>query len=157
VKGNALSSHPASISGATIADLADVLALLQRCSLLETGVREAIADFWVARSGGQLLGCAGLETYGDRGLLRSVAVEAAARGSGLGSRLVERTAAMAREKGVRELFLLTTTAPRFFTRCGFEAIPRDAVPQAVAESWEFREGCPQTALPMRRLLEARCD
>lgn len=100
------------------------------------------------------MGCAGLEFYGDRGLLRSVAVDANARSSGLGSSLVERIATMAYERGLRELFLLTTTAPRFFEHLGFQAVPRPAVPESIAGSWEFREGCPQTALPMRRALEA---
>jgi amino-acid N-acetyltransferase len=140
------------VSRATPADLSAVLSLLSECELLETGVAESIETFVVARAAGALIGCAGLEAYGDLGLLRSVAVRARARGSGLGSELVARVTDAARAQGLRELFLLTTTAPRFFERRGFEAVPRSSVPAAIAASWEFRVGCPQTALPMRLAL-----
>ena len=126
-----------------------MLHLLRECELLETGVAEAIDGFVLARSAGTLLACAGLEVYGELGLLRSVAVALSARGSGLGSRLLERVAEAARERGLRELFLLTSTAARFFQRRGFEPLARASVPEAIAGSWEFRVGCPQTALPMR--------
>lgn len=137
------------ISPATHADLPAVLALLRECGLLEIGVAESIESFVVVRSAHAVIGCAGLEPYGDLGLLRSVAVRATARGSGLGRELVARVTAAARGLGLRELFLLTTTAPRFFEALGFEPLPRSSVPPQIAESWEFRVGCPQTALPMR--------
>ena len=137
-------------------DLPDILDLLRRCQLLETGVAEAIGHFCLARSSGTLVGCARLETYGDVGLLRSVAVSPAVRGSGLGAKLVGFVADRARARGVRQLFLLTTTAPSFFERLGFHVVERSAVPIPVAESWEFRVGCPQTAVAMRfELMEAR--
>lgn len=137
------------VSRATPGDLSDVLELLRDCELLETGVAEAIESFMVARADSWLVGCAGLEVYGDVGLLRSVAVRASTRGSGLGSELVARVAAGARRQGLRELFLLTTTASQFFERRGFQVLQRSAVPPEIAASWEFRIGCPQTALPMR--------
>lgn len=137
------------ISAATGADLSDVLALVRECELLETGVAEAIEGFVVARAAGALTGCAGLEVYGALGLLRSVAVRTAMRRSGLGRELVARITAAASSRGLRELYLLTTTAPRFFERLGFQALERALVPAEIAESWEFRVGCPTTALPMR--------
>lgn len=137
------------LTKATGSDLPEVLALLRRCELLEDGVSEAIDSFWLARSDRALIGCAGLETYGAFGLLRSVAVDALARGDGLGAKLVERVAATAHTRGLSHLFLLTTTAPQFFLRRGFSVVERSAVPAQVAESWEFRVGCPQTAVAMR--------
>jgi amino-acid N-acetyltransferase len=141
--------QPAEIAMATSGDLPGVLALLRQCKLLEDGVAEAIDAFWVARSARGLIGCAGLETYGGFGLLRSVAVDESARGSGLGARLVARVAAAARARGLSHLFLLTTTATGFFERRGFHRVERAAVPVQVAESWEFRVGCPETAVAMR--------
>lgn len=136
------------ISRATNADLSDVLALLRRCELLETGVGDAIASFFVARSATTLVGCAGLERYGSFGLLRSVAVAAPTRENGLGTKLVESICNTARAKGLLKLFLLTTTAEHFFERRGFRRVERSTVPPEVAESWEFRAGCPQTAVAM---------
>ena len=133
-------------------DLPDILALLRRCELLESGVAEAIDDFVVLRNGNELLGCAGLEVYGQHGLLRSVAIQPSARKLGLGRQLVDAVVAAARSRGLCELYLLTTTAPEFFERLGFAPLPRASVPSAIAESWEFRVGCPQSARTMRRAL-----
>lgn len=130
-------------------DLSPVLALLRQCELLETGVAEAFERFVVARSDSATVGCAGLEVYADLGLLRSVAVDPAARRAGLGEALVRSIVAAARELRLRELYLLTTTAPGFFERIGFHRVIRSEVPSPVAESWEFRAGCPQTAQAMR--------
>lgn len=145
---------PVEVSKATQAELPEVLGLMQECELPDTGVAEAIESFVVARAAGTLIGCAGLELYGQLGLLRSVAVRASARRAGLGSELVGRITAAARGQGLRELFLLTTTASQFFERCGFQAVERSLVPTEIAESWEFRVGCPQSALPMRLSLRS---
>jgi len=141
------------LRSASLDDLRNVLALLRSCELLESGVAEAVSDFLVAPSADGLLGCVGLEIYGDLGLLRSVAVDLRARKRGLGRKLVEAMITVARHRGLRELYLLTTTAPTFFVRLGFAPTTRALVPTAVATSWEFQSGCPQTALPMRLALE----
>lgn len=146
---------PIEVTQATKEDLPDVLALLRRCELLESGVVEAIESFWVARSAQALMGCAGLETYGVFGLLRSVAVDEPARRAGLGTQLVDCVAHAARERGLSQLFLLTTTAPAFFQRRGFHRVERAAFPEPVAQSWEFRVGCPQTAVAMQFELKER--
>jgi amino-acid N-acetyltransferase len=137
------------VSTATDADVPGVLALLRRCALLESGVAEAIYGFSVVRSAVTLVGCAGLEVYGEFGLLRSVAVRESARNAGLGKTLVDSVASNARSRGLSELFLLTTTAQAFFERRGFQVVSRARGPVEVAESWEFRAGCPQTAIAMR--------
>jgi amino-acid N-acetyltransferase len=147
-----LGSHP-TISPATREDLPVVLELLRQCDLLETGVAEAIDRFCIASTASGLVGCAGLETYGELGLLRSVAVDASARGTGVGTRLVEAVVSAARERGLRDLFLLTTTAAPFFERRGFASVRRSSVPAEIAASWEFRVGCPQTATIQRLVLD----
>jgi amino-acid N-acetyltransferase len=148
-----VTASPFLVSKASFGDLPEVLALVKQCELLENGIAEAIASFLIARSGSALVGCAGLEKYGELGLLRSVAVAPSARGTGIGATLVEGMSAAARADGVRELFLLTTTAASYFERHGFAAIPRSAMPAKVADSWEFRVGCPQTAVVMRLALK----
>ena len=150
----ALTGSPISqITKATYGDLSAVLALLRHCELLEMGVAEAIDGFCIARSADTVVGCAGLEAHGELGLLRSVAVDATARNAGLGARLVESVVALARARDLRELYLLTTTAARFFERRGFASVARSSVPAAIADSWEFRVGCPKTALAMRLALK----
>jgi amino-acid N-acetyltransferase len=50
------------------------------------------------------------------------------------------------------VFLLTTTAERFFPKFGFEQIARDEVPASVKASVEFRSACCASAIVMRKQL-----
>ncbi len=111
-------------------------------------------DFVVAVRGRRIVGCAGLEPFGEAGLFRSFAVEPGLRNSGLGAALCGRLLAHASTRGVRDAYLLTTTAERFFLRHGFERFDRAAVPAALAASAEFRSLCPATAVCMHRAVAA---
>lgn len=103
----------------------------------------------VAERASGLVGAAGVEVYGRAGLLRSVVVAAAQRGTGLGKALTADRLAWARSQRLEEVYLLTTTAADFFARLGFERVAREAVPAAVRESREFASVCPSTAVVMR--------
>jgi phosphinothricin acetyltransferase len=134
-------AHPADWDG--------VAALLSSASLPLEGAREHFDDFVVASRGETIVGCAGLERYGEVALLRSVAVANDERGRGTGTRLVDRCLADAGASGVSMIVLLTTTAESYFFRAGFESIARDDAPAAVGASIEFRGACPTSATVMR--------
>ena len=138
--------------GAGTADLAQLETLLTANQLPPEGVAEHIGDFVVAEDHGRIQGAIGLERYGAYGLLRSAVVAPRARGSGVGTRLVTELIARAKVSGVDELYLLTTTAEKYFPRFGFERATRADVPAAVKQSVEFRGACPDTAIVMRRVL-----
>lgn len=133
-------------------DLSSVLALLNRSNLPTAGVAEALPHFVVAESEGELIGVAGLEVYDDSALLRSVAVEEAWRGTGVARNLIERALSVTRERGIKDVFLLTTTAEHYFPRFGFTCVSRDAVNPSVQESPEFKGACPASAVVMRKTL-----
>ena len=133
-------------------DRSAVEKLLTDLKLPVAGVSEWINQFWVADSGSTLVGVAGIELYGDGALLRSVAVAPDWRSSGLGRTLIDRALEGARASGARDIFLLTTTAERYFPRLGFEGTTRDQVPAGVQGSIEFREACPASAVVMRKAL-----
>ena len=137
------------IERAELRDLPDVLRLLQQSALPTDGVRDHIQTMVLARDGGRIVGSAGLEVYADGALLRSAAVEASHQGSGLGQRLTQAALDLARERGVRPVFLLTTTAERFFPRFGLAPIRREDVPASVQPSVEFQSACPSSATVMR--------
>ena len=59
---------------------------------------------------------------------------------------------MAREHGVENVFLLTTTAEGFFPKFGFALIQRNDVPRSVQSSVEFHSACPASAVVMRKVL-----
>src|SRR5688572_28172601 len=110
------SSTSATIRVAAPDDWDAIAALLTAAALPLDGAREHLTGFLVAEGGGAIVGCAAVERYGEVGLLRSVAVRASERGTGVGGRLVEHAIAGAASRGVSTLVLLTTTAERFFPR-----------------------------------------
>jgi amino-acid N-acetyltransferase len=132
-------------------DLPDALALIARAGLPEHGVAERWGHYFVVREDdGRVVGVAGLEVHGPDGLLRSVAVDADYRGQGIAARLVEAALERARLVPLRAVYLLTTTARDYFSRHGFAVSTREDVPAGVRDSWEFRTGCPATAVLMMR-------
>ncbi len=133
-------------------DLSNILELLTRSMLPVDGLADHLATTLVARAHGRIVGCAAVEIYGTAGLLRSVAVDPARRGEGLGHRLTEAALELARARGVRNLYLLTTTAGDFFPRFGFQRIDRTEMDPALERSAELRGACPASALAMRAAL-----
>lgn len=132
-------------------DLRGALDLLGRSELTQQDVSEGWGHYFVVREDdGRVVGVAGLELHGDFGLLRSVAVDADYRSQGLAAALVEAVLARAARVGLRSVYLLTTGARDYFARRGFADCPRDEAPPAIRESWEFRTGCPTSAVLMMR-------
>jgi amino-acid N-acetyltransferase len=139
------------LRAATATDLPAVLALLERANLpVDSVVAAALPDFVIAEDNGKLVGVVGLEVYRESALLRSAAVEESWRGSGVGRALIDRALARSKEKGIEDVFLLTTTAEHYFPRFGFACVGRECVPEAVRASAEFQGACPSTAVVMRK-------
>lgn len=133
---------------ATDADLAAIEALLVSNDLPTVGVAEALCGFLVAEAGGAVIGSVGMEYCGAYGLLRSMAVAPEWRGRGVARRLVERIVAEAEHRGVRALYLLTTTAEAYFPSFGFHATTRATVPEEIQATGEFQGACPASATVM---------
>jgi len=112
-----MNTYTCQITPADSSDLDEVLALLVANELPTDGVVEHLPFFLIARDlDNRLIGCVAVERYGEFGLLRSVAVAKDYRQIGLGSRLVSAALRDARNSGIREVVLLTTTARDFFAR-----------------------------------------
>jgi nucleoside-diphosphate-sugar epimerase/N-acetylglutamate synthase-like GNAT family acetyltransferase len=139
---------------ATVRDLPVITALLEENKLPLAGLEAHVATTLVVQRNARIVGCAAVEMHGAAGLLRSVAVDEARRGEGLGHQLTEAALDLARARGVRTIYLLTTTAGGFFPRFGFREIARDEVDPAVQRSVEFRKACPADAVAMRADLGA---
>jgi amino-acid N-acetyltransferase len=130
-------------------DLPALHALLTACGLPLDGLDAHLGTAVVARDGGRLLGSAALEVYPPYALLRSVAVDEASRGRGLGLRLTDEAIGLARRLRLDALYLLTETAGGFFPKRGFAPVARADVPADVQRSVEFTSVCPVSALVMR--------
>jgi amino-acid N-acetyltransferase len=135
---------------ATARDLDAVEGLLSASKLPLDGVKENFSSFVVAEDEGKIAGAIGLEKFGSVALLRSAVVSPEHRGSGVGRRLVERVLESAAKDGIEELFLLTTTAEKYFPRFGFSNTSRSDVPLSLKASAEFQGACPDTAVVMKR-------
>jgi amino-acid N-acetyltransferase len=146
-----------SVEPASPHDLAAMEALLTANQLPTTGLRESLETALVARVGSRTIGSVALEVYPSGVLLRSVAVDSAWRGRGIGHQLTSAGLDLARSLGAETAYLLTTTAGDFFPRFGFAPVGRADVPDDVKESIEFRSACPSSALVMRAPLNGHVD
>jgi amino-acid N-acetyltransferase len=129
-------------------DLGAVEQLLTASGLPADGVAGALCTFIVAESERRIVGVVGLEICCEHALLRSTAVAPEWRDRGLGRQLVERIIAEAESRNIRALYLLTTTAERYFPSFGFVKTTRDAVPEPVRQTAEFVSACPASATVM---------
>jgi amino-acid N-acetyltransferase len=141
------------IERATAADVPAVETLLSSASLPLDGAADAIERTGVvAREGDAVVGAAALEVYGEAALLRSVVVAPEHRGTGLGRAVVSAAEALARDEGVRDLYLLTETATDWFPRLGYALVERADAIAAVGASIEFTTVCRDKGVPMVRRL-----
>lgn len=134
------------------ADWPAIAALLQAHQLPLDGAQAHLHTFLLAVKGVEVIGVAGAEVHGDIALLRSVAVAPGLQAQGVGALLVGTLIDQARRRGIRRLYLLTTTAAAYFERHGFTAIPRADAPGALQASAEFQGACPAGAVLMAATL-----
>lgn len=113
---------------------------------------DRLDGFLIAEEDGRMVGLIGLEIIGTTGLLRSLVVEKSVRKGGVGGKLVGALEAAAEAAGIRDLWLLTIDAERFFGRHGYSVVERTQVPEAIRQTREFGELCPGTAFLMRKPL-----
>jgi N-acetylglutamate synthase-like GNAT family acetyltransferase len=127
--------------------------LLEEAKLPSSDLPDAhLAHFFGCGSAQHLDGVIGLEFYTPVALLRSLAVAPRSRERGVGSALVAHAERHARSQGVAEIYLLTTTAPGFFERAGYERIAREQAPGAIRHTTEFSSLCPASAVLLRKRL-----
>lgn len=107
---------------------------------------------FVAEAAGELTGVIGLERFAGRGLLRSLVVSGRFRGRGLGNALVAALEEHALETGLKELWLLTIDADRWFAGLAYDAVERSAAPRDISGTREFSSLCPGDAVLMRKVL-----
>jgi amino-acid N-acetyltransferase len=95
---------------------------------------EAVQQFRVAEVDGRVVGCGALHVmWEDLAEIRTLAVLPEAKGTGVGSALLDSLVEDARDLGVQRLFCLTFEVD-FFTRHGFAPIEGRAVdPEVYAE------------------------
>ena len=103
---------------------------------------EDIRDFgvYVDDATGEVVGCTALTIiWGDLAEVRSLAVDDAHCGKGIGRKLVEWCVDEARRLGIRKLFALTYE-DTFFRKLNFDVVDKDTLPLKV---WSDCVRCPK--------------
>ncbi len=94
-------------------------------------IYEHIRDFYVFEDDGEILGTVCLLIcWEDLAEVRSLAVDEAAGGRGIGRKLVEICLSEARELGLRRIFALTYKVD-FFKKVGFHEIEKSELPHKI--------------------------
>ncbi|HWB28035.1 MAG TPA: arsenic resistance N-acetyltransferase ArsN2 [Chitinophagaceae bacterium] len=130
----------------------EIIALLDAENLPVADLPSILDNFVIADDGGAIIGVAGLEVYNNYGLLRSLVVSKLYRSNNIAGQLVKAIEDKAEVLGLTAIYLLTETAPGYFTRKGYETITREQVPEAVKASSEFSHVCPVSAIVMKKTL-----
>lgn len=103
-------------------------------------IYENIRDFNVCECEGRVVGCCALHiTWEDIAEVRSVTVEPAQRGAGIGASLIQMCMDEGRQMGIRRIFVLTYI-PQYFGKLGFKEVSKDALPHKV---WSDCVKCPK--------------
>jgi len=133
--------------------LGSVMSLLEAADLPTSDLTEShLEHFFACGSRNGLTGLVGVEICGSDALLRSLVVSASARTKGTGSALVAHTEQYARERGVRSMYLLTTSAAPFFERLSYRRIERALAPPSIRATPEFSSICPASSAFMTKQL-----
>jgi len=99
-------------------------------------------------------GLIGLEILGEVALLRSLVVAEFRRATGAGTALLEHAEREAGRAGVSTIYLLTTTAERFFAKRGYRQAERASAPESIRLTREFSGLCPASSTFMVKHLGA---
>jgi len=88
--------------------------------------------FWVIERDKMVIGCAALETFESERMaeLYCLAVHPRYREAGRGEQLVEKIAEIAKKRGIKKLFVLTTQTSHFFRERGFVPAKPSDLPAA---------------------------
>ncbi len=111
-----------------------------------------LAHFWVIKEREEILGVIGLELFGRSALVRSLAVHPRQRNQGWASRLEKKAEEYAASSKIQVLYLLTTTAEKFFQKRGFCKIDRGSAPEEIRGTAEFQGLCPISSVLMMKKL-----
>ncbi|QZA80136.1 GNAT family N-acetyltransferase [Deefgea piscis] len=126
-----------------INNLAEITQLLASCNLKSGDISADNPPFFYGiQYSNELIALIGLEFFDKVGLLRSLAVATDFRDKGLASSLVLYAEDLARQQGVKTLYLLTNTAEMFFLNARYQATERNMAPLDIQATSQFSGLCP---------------
>ncbi len=140
-----------------LSELPEIKNLLEEVDLPISDLDVAPVHFFGIKNGTNIIAVGALEVYGTNAILRSVAVKSTLQNQGLGKEIVSFLETKAKEMGIRQLFLLTTTADAFFKKLNYLPTDREKCPREIRESEEFANLCPSIASCLSKQLSVPND
>jgi amino-acid N-acetyltransferase len=122
---------------ARLSDVDAIKALLEAAHLPRRKVKSYVDNTIVAEKDGVLVATGTAEVHANTAVVRSVAVDEAQRGSGIGRRLAEELLDFGRRNGVEQFYLFTGDAHSFWQKLGFEDTTLDAWPEPARTCWQY--------------------
>ena len=130
---------------------AAVIELLEENNLPTSDIDEGKALFALIQNE-KVIGTGGLEFFVDCALLRSLSVKKDWQGQGLGKFITRQLEEICRNKGIANIYLLTTTAEDFFRKEGYRVVNRADAPLSIKNSSEFSTVCSSTGILMSKII-----
>jgi len=135
------------VRSAKISDVTAINALINSYAERDRMLFRSMADiyenlqtFIVAELDNNIVGCCALEViWSDLAEIKSLAIDEAYKGKGIGKGLVVAAVEQAVKLGVPRVFALTLE-PAFFEKSGFEIVEKEALPMKV---WSDCARCPK--------------
>jgi len=135
------------VRSATISDAKAINALINSYAERDRMLFRSLADiyenlqtFIVAELENTIVGCCALEViWADLAEIKSLAIDEAYKGKGIGRELVAAAAEQAAKLGVPKVFALTLE-PGFFEKSGFDIVEKEELPMKV---WSDCARCPK--------------
>ncbi|SDW40695.1 amino-acid N-acetyltransferase [Marininema mesophilum] len=119
-------------------DVDRIQEILRHAGLNEQGIEEHLPYFLVVEDPAvepvRLVGTAGMEVYGDRGLLRSFVMEKNSWNAKSAIELVEKVLNFARQSGLVEVYLLAGISGSIFEHFGFHSVEWEEIPEDIRNS-----------------------
>jgi amino-acid N-acetyltransferase len=116
-----------------------------------------LQTFFVVEDNGQVVGCCALEViWSDLAEIKSLAVDEAHKGRGVGTMLVNAAVDQAKHLGLPTVFGLTLK-PEFFEKLGFKVVDKSALPMKVwsdCARCSKQQNCDETAV-VKQITAAR--
>lgn len=108
----------------------------------------SLDNFLLIKAEDKVIASVGLEIYGAYALLRSLATSYGLGDKGLANNLFDEAILLAKRNEVKEAFLITSSANKYFERRGFKQVEREKAPDEIKNTSQFKGVCPASATIM---------
>ncbi|NQY94190.1 MAG: N-acetylglutamate synthase [Campylobacteraceae bacterium] len=133
-------------------NIEEITTLLKQNNLPIEDIKELnLKSFFGLYINDTLEGIVGLEVYNEVALLRSLAV-GSNKSFGIGSKLLEHIDYFSKTNNINTLYLLTTTADKYFLKKGFVVENKNKAPKVILNTKEFNSICPDSSIFMKKEL-----